>query len=460
MQASTWLATGCVYLVPLAGALHIYRARRDRRRREAARAVDEARALGLTEPVSLHPSINPLRCLGCGACVRACPEGDVLAVTGRRAELVHPSSCVGHGACRTACPFDAITLVLGSERRGVEIPMLGPDFQTNVPGIYVAGELGGMGLVRNAVEQGRQAIEAIAAAEGGGGDDTALDVVIVGAGPAGISATLAARARGLRAVTLEQESLGGSVMHYPRKKLVTTDPVELPLGGRLRRGRIEKEELLAFWQGVVERAGVEIREGERVEAVWRSEDDFEVRSSRGSYRARAVLLAVGRRGTPRRLGVPGEELPKVVYRLVDAEQYRGQRVLVVGGGDSALEAAAALAEQPGTRVALSYRGDAFQRARRESRAAVEAAQAASKLDVRLGSEVVAIAPGSVTLRASGRDEALENDAVVLCLGGVLPTDFLREIGVEVEIKRGTPLASAEGPPRRRSERWRRSIAAS
>lgn len=458
MQASTWLAAGCLYVLPLAGALHIYRARRERRRREAARTADEAQALGLTEPASLHPSINPLRCLGCGACARACPEGDVLAVVGRRAELADPSSCVGHGACRTACPFDAITLVLGSERRGVEIPMLGPDFQTNVPGVYVAGELGGMGLVRNAVAQGRQAIEAIRAA-GGIRAGAGLDVVIVGAGPAGISATLAALERGLRAVTLEQESLGGSVMHYPRRKLVTTGAVDLPLGGRLPRGRLEKEELLAFWQRVVERAGVEIRDGERVEAVRRTDDGFEVRSSRASYRARAVLLAIGRRGTPRRLGVPGEDLSKVVYRLVDAEQYRGQRVLVVGGGDSAVEAAVALAEQPGTQVVLSYRGAGFHRAKRESRAALEAARAASRVDVRLPSEVLAVAPGSVTLRSAGRVEELRNDAVLLCLGGVLPTDFLREIGIEVEVKRGTPLASAEAP-RRRAERWPRSLAIS
>ena len=232
MDDSTLLAFGLVYVLPLLGALLVYRVRRRRRLAAGLRARADSEAVGLAEPVSLHPSINPIRCLGCGACARACPEGDVLGLVDGRAELLNPTSCIGHGACQTACPFDAITLVLGSERRGVDIPMLGPDFQTNVPGVYVAGELGGMGLVRNAVAQGRQAVDAIAT-RARGLPRAELDLVIVGAGPAGIAATLAARERGLRAVTLEQESVGGSVMHYPRRKLVTTAPVALPLGGRL-----------------------------------------------------------------------------------------------------------------------------------------------------------------------------------------------------------------------------------
>jgi len=457
MEDPTLLAFGLVYLLPLLGALLVYRVRRRRRLAAGLGAQEEAQAFGPTEPASLHPAINPIRCLGCGACARACPEGNVLAVIHGRAELVDPTSCIGHGACQAACPFDAITLVLGSERRGVDIPMLGPDFQTNVPGVYVAGELGGMGLVRNAVAQGRQAVDAIAS-RARELPRTELDVVVVGAGPAGIAATLAARERGLRALTIEQESVGGSVMHYPRQKLVTTTPVNLPLGGRLRGGKIEKEELLGFWTDLLRRAGLKIREGERVEGVESGETGLEVRTSRGRFEAGAVLLAIGRRGAPKRLGAPGETLTKVAYQLTDAEAYRGQRVLVVGGGDSALEAAVALAAQPGTRVTLAYRGEGFARARRENREALEAERARGRVDVLLGSEVTEILPRSVRIKDTDGPREIRNDAVLLCLGGTLPTDFLHEIGVEVETLRGTPLAPLA--PARRFSRWRRRLAAS
>lgn len=457
MDDSTLLAFGLVYVLPLLGALLVYRVRRRRRLAAGLRARADSEAVGLAEPVSLHPSINPIRCLGCGACARACPEGDVLGLVDGRAELLNPTSCIGHGACQTACPFDAITLVLGSERRGVDIPMLGPDFQTNVPGVYVAGELGGMGLVRNAVAQGRQAVDAIATRTRGL-PRAELDLVVVGAGPAGIAATLAARERGLRAVTLEQESVGGSVMHYPRRKLVTTAPVALPLGGRLPGGRIEKEELLDFWTELLRRAGLGIREGERVEGIEAGEGGLEVLTSRGRLETGSVLLAIGRRGTPKRLGVAGERRSKVAYQLSDAEAYRGQRVLVVGGGDSAIEAAVALAAQPGTRVTLSYRGEGFVRARRENRQALEAAREGGHLEVLLGSEVNEITAGTVRLQGASGPLEIANDAVLLCLGGTLPSDFLREIGVEVETLRGTPPATRA--PERRPSRWRRPAAVS
>src|SRR6516225_4595526 len=160
---------------------------------------------GLTEPTSLHPRIDPVKCLGCGACARACPEGDVLGLINGKAVLVEPTNCIGHGACKTACPTGAISLVFGSETRGVELPRLGPDFQTNVAGLFIAGELGGMGLIRNAIEQGRQAMESVASLDGIGRAGS-LDVIIVGCGPAGLSASLAALGRKLRFLTLEQDS--------------------------------------------------------------------------------------------------------------------------------------------------------------------------------------------------------------------------------------------------------------
>src|SRR5215467_9215566 len=352
MDAVTYL----IYALPVLFLLvwHVKRRRRLERRSEEVREKT-----GRAEPASLHPVINS-RCIGCGSCAKACPEQEhhaILGIVRGRAELINPGDCIGHGACKSACPVEAITLVFGTERRGVDIPVLTPNFESTVPGIFIAGELGGMGLIRNALEQGRQAVEVIRGRGKASGD--MLDLLIVGAGPAGFSASLTAMASGLRFVTIEQESLGGCVFQYPRGKLVMTAPATVPLIGKINFRQTSKEQLLEFWKAAERKTGVKINYKERVEEITREAGGFLVKSSRAQYRARSVLLAIGRRGTPRKLNVPGEELPKVVYRLIDPEQYAGQRVLVVGGGDSALEAAASIAERSDAKVAISYRGDGF-----------------------------------------------------------------------------------------------------
>jgi thioredoxin reductase (NADPH) len=402
------------------------------------RALQESVAAGMTEPASLHPVIDPSRCLGCGACVKACPEQplhEVLGLIDGKAVLVGPTDCIGHGACKTVCPFDAITLVFGTERRGLDIPLLKPNFESNVPGIYVAGELGGMGLIKNALMQGQQALEAIAKAAVK--SPGALDVLIVGAGPAGLAASLAAEKVGLSYQTVEQDSLGGAVFQYPRGKLVMTAPVVLPIVGKVQFRNTSKEELLKFWTAACDGNGLKIRYQERVEAMENKDGAFHVRTNTRQYVASSVLLAIGRRGTPRKLGVPGEDLPKVVYRLIDPEQYRGQKVIVVGGGDSALEAAASIAELGDTVVMLSYRGEAFQRAKQRNRQRVDDASAKGRLTVLLNSQIREIRPDEVLLRQSGRDLKVSNDAVIVSAGGILPSDFLRSIGIQVETKYGT-----------------------
>lgn len=428
-----------IYLAPLLAIMLWFALRRRAIERHSETAHENARAAGLIDPASLHPVIDPQRCIGCGSCVKACPEQPehhVLGLIGGRAQLVSPADCIGHGACKAVCPVDAITLVFGTERRGVDIPVLTPKFETNVPGIFVAGELGGMGLIRNALEQGRQAMDAIAERRRGAAADQ-LDVVIVGAGPAGFAASLTALSQKMRYVTLEQESLGGCVFQYPRGKLVMTAPARLPLVGKIDFRQTSKEELLEFWRGVERKTGVKINYRERVEHIEREEQGFVVRTPKGVYRTRSVLLAIGRRGTPRKLNVPGEELPKVVYRLLDPEQYSQQNVLVVGGGDSALEAAASIAELGDTRVVLSYRGAAFERAKQRNRERIDAAGRSGRLQVLLNSSVRHIAAGSVAIEHTGRVQELNNDAVIINAGGILPTDFLRGIGIEIQTKYGT-----------------------
>ncbi len=432
---SDWLLPLLLYGAPAAAIVLWYVRRHARLQAEHARRLEESIQAGLNEPVSLHPVVDADHCIASGVCVRSCPE-QALGIVNGKAVLVNAAACIGHGACKSACPTEAIELVFGTEKRGVDIPEVRPNFETNVPGIFIAGELGGMGLVRKAAEQGKQAIESIRRAGRRGKD---FDVVIVGAGPAGIAAGLGAIAHKLKYVVVEQEdSLGGTVYHYPRNKITMTAPVKLPVVGRVRMGpEISKEALLGKFEDIARRAGLKIRFGEKMENIERDGDGFVVHTTRARYRAGAVLLAIGRRGTPRKLGVPGEELPKVVYRLIDPEQYRGRKVLVVGGGDAALEAAIALADEPGCEVTLSYRSEAFARVKPANRARLQERQERRRVTVLLKSNVKRIEPDAVTLTHGERDVRLKNDAVIVCAGGELPFDLLKKVGIAFETKRGT-----------------------
>ena len=430
--SSQWLVYGFL----LAVILSCYFFVRIKNHRKHSVIERTAREDGLLEPPSLHPMVNHLTCIGCGACATACPENGVLGMIKGKARLIAPSHCIGHGACREACPVGAITLVFGSETRGVDIPLVKANFETNVPGIFIAGELGGMGLIRNAIEQGKQAMDSIRRLNGVGKKDW-LDVVVVGAGPAGLSASLAAMQHKLRFRTIEQEHLGGTVAHYPRGKLVMTAPVKLPLVGKMKFNETTKEALLEFWTRALKSTGLKPSYGERVESVTPHEGGFQVKTSSSTYHSRAVLLTIGRRGTPRKLDVVGENLPKVVYRMIDAEQYRGQRVLVVGGGDSALEAATSIARVAETTVTLSYRSAAFSRAKEKNRQRVQAAVTDKRLRVLLSSNVKEIGQRSVHIEQEGKILEIGNDAVIVSAGGILPTGFLQEMGITVETKHGT-----------------------
>ncbi len=422
-----------LYVIPLVLALYFYIKRQNRKQNVAKAVLRETIESGLTEPPSLHPVVDLNVCMGSGACVEACPEHAMGIINGKGV-LISPAHCIGHGACATSCPVGAIKLVFGTEKRGVDIPDVKPNFETNVRGIFIAGELGGMGLIRKAVEQGKQAMDSIVKL---GRSKSDVDVVIIGAGPAGISSTLAAKHHGLRSVTLEQEeTFGGTTLHFPRGKIVMAAPMNLPLYGKVNIREISKESLMELWQKVVDKAGIEINFGERMEKIQRQGDNFSVVTNRNTYTTQSVLLCIGRRGTPRKLDVSGEEQEKVVYRLVDPAQYQGMHVLVVGGGDAALEAAVTISQEPGTTVTLSYRSDAFSRVKPKNRQLTEQADKSGKLSVMLESKVLEIRSSTVVIDQKGKLMELPNQAVIVCAGGILPTPLLKEIGIQVETKHG------------------------
>jgi thioredoxin reductase len=366
-----------------------------------------------------------------------CPEPGAIRLEGKLA-VVERDLCRGHGECVRACPVNGILLTTGAAVQRIEAPDLDIHFQSNVPGLYIVGELGGRGLIKNAINEGRIAVEHVArqlarpkdlAWMAGLESDALLDVVIVGSGPAGLSAGLEALRAGLRYAVFEQGDLSDTIHRYPRHKLLLEEPVSMPLYGNLWVADASKESLLKVWNGIIARTGLEVRTNHRVERIVPRADGFEIVASGQSFLTRRVVLAMGRRGTPRRLGVPGEELLKVFYDIVEMEAFADSRVLVVGGGDSAAESAVGLANQPGAHVTLSYRGEQFGRIKERNRAKLEAEAARGRLTVLLQSQVREIQPGSVVLEVGGESRVLPNDHVIVRIGGEGPIEFLQSLGV-------------------------------
>jgi len=400
--------------------------------------VEKAKQEGLHEPVSLYPEIDSNICINSGACVVACPEKDILGIMNGQATVINASQCIGHGACFHSCPVQAISLVIGTEKRGVDLPHVSQDFESNVRGILIAGELGGMGLIKNSVEQGYAAVEKIVNS-GIQKDDSSHDLIIIGAGPAGISASLMAKKHNLRFLTLEQDTLGGTVYTFPRSKIVMTSPMHLPLYGKVKLHDTSKSELLELWQKVLSENNISIRENTKVEKITGEKGHFKLTTNAGEeLKSKNILLAIGRRGSPRKLNIPGEESEKVAYRLLEPEIIQNKNIIVVGGGDSAVEAALSVAEQ--NKVILSYRKDTFNRIKPKNREKLNMAEDMGILELKYKSNLISIEKDQVTMATENEGEInLKNDLVYIFAGGELPTQFLQEAGVEITKRFGYTL---------------------
>ena len=425
------LVYGSVFL--LCGVIvFIYLKKQKRINEVTTQKVAIAKEEGLYEPVSLYPYVDLNTCIGSAACIADCPEQDILGIVNGKATAINTSHCVGHGACFHACPVEAISLRIGTETRGVDLPHVNDNFETNIRGVYIAGELGGMGLIKNSVEQGKQAVESMKSFKNKEGKEV-LDLIIVGAGPAGISAALMAKKRGFSAITLEQDSLGGTVYTFPRAKIVMTAPMDLPLYGKVKLFNTSKDELLELWSKVIAENKLDIREKNKVENITpMGNNTFKVETITGeTFICKNILLAIGRRGSPRKLNIPGENSQKVAYRLLEAERIIGQKVMVVGGGDSAVESAMLLMEN--NQVTLSYRKDKFSRIKPKNRENILAAIDAGKIQAIFDSNLLSISDNEVLVNVKGEEQAREikNDLVYIFAGGELPTEFLQNIGIEV-----------------------------
>ncbi len=420
--------------------IFIYLRREKKKSTEVEKKIKKAKEYGLFEPVSLHPVVDANSCIQSGACILACPEKDILGIQNGKATTINASRCVGHGACFHACPVQAITLCIGTEKRGVDLPHVNQNFESNVSGLFIAGELGGMGLIKNAVEQGKQATINLSKSLSKN-SSAEYDLVIIGAGPAGIAASLQAKKNGLKFVTVEQDSLGGSVYSFPRRKIIMTRPLELPLYGKINKTEMTKDELLDIWHDVLKKNNITINEREKVINVSSSNDSFLVETNKKSYLTQKILLSVGRRGSPRKLNVPGENKEKVFYRLIEPELISDSEILVIGGGDSAVEAALLLAEESvNCRVTLSYRKEKFGRIKQSNLEKILNAIESGSVNMLYNSNVVEIFDDSVELEVNG-DEKLRigNDLVYVFIGGELPTAFLEKVGIKITRKFGDAI---------------------
>lgn len=390
----------------------------------------EAISLGADKPLAQYPHIDIVKCIGCATCVKACPEQEVLGIVFGKSTVINGLKCIGHGKCAEACPVGAITVGLGDVKDRDDIPLMNEFNETVIPNLYIAGELGGFALIKNAISQGTLVIDRIASNTERSTDPEILDVIIVGAGPSGMSAALNAVKHNLSYLVLDQQGAGGTILQYPRKKIVLVQPVEIPLYGVLAKSEYSKEELLDIWLGLKKKYKLKINAGQKVTNVFQENGHLAVESQDGILRARSVVLALGRRGTPRKLGVPGENSAKVMYKLIDVEAHQHENILIVGGGDSAIETAYGLALQGTNNVTLSYRKNQFFRLKKKNAERINELINKGQVRAIMESNITEIEDDSVYLDVKGQRGKLANDYVFIFAGGEPPFALLKNMGVK------------------------------
>ncbi len=399
-----------------------------RKQNQTIDKLNEATRIGTNKALMQHPIIDLSRCIGCGICTKVCPEGEVLGLVGGKAVLINGSKCVGHEVCMESCPVGGIEVGLGDVSSREDIPLLSSELESNLENIYLIGELGGLALIRNAVNQGSRVAKSIQSKLKGSAPSQ--PIVVVGAGPAGLSCTISLMEMGLPVVLLDQSEPGGTILQYPRRKLVMVQPIEMPGYGEMSNSEYSKEELLEIWDKIFETHSPDFRSGHQLESIEKDGGGYKIRTSAGELTSEYVVLALGRRGTARKLEVPGEDLSKVAYKLMDAETYQNKHILVVGGGDSAVEAAVGLGQQIGNTVTLSYRKSSFARIKTRNDEQIAKAVKNGWISIMYESTVDSIHEEHVIINHHDQTKQVKNDYIFIFAGGIPPFKLMNSIGVQ------------------------------
>jgi thioredoxin reductase (NADPH) len=379
------------------------------------------------EGKKVYPAINSAACIGCGSCVQSCQEKDVLAVIRGKSTLVNPLACRCRGDCERNCLTGALKLVEYGKKLKVRIPWTDENFQSNIEGIYIVGALTGAGLIKEAINQGRAAVNHIMK---GVFPPDLPKVLVIGAGPAGLSAMLSCRKFGLPVLCFEKDLTANTIRNFPKKKILMAEPVEMPIVGPLWVGDSSRETLLEAWEGILDKAGACITTAARLEKIEKQDGHFHVTISGKPYACDKVILALGNRGVPRKLGVPGEDGSNVFYNLLEADEFSGSTVTVIGAGDSSIEAALAL-QRNGCHVTMLVRGDGFPRAKARNQERIAQARAAGQVRIYFNSQPLRIGADFISFSAAGAEHREKNEAVFVMVGGELPFELLEKIGIEI-----------------------------
>ncbi|MDT7541758.1 MAG: hypothetical protein QOE33_1662 [Acidobacteriota bacterium] len=416
-----------------------------------------------------HPVIITERCIGCHACVEACPH-DVLAVVDGFATPIAREQCVEDTSCQVECPVSPKACIVVNTTKAIpkrKVPARDARFETNVAGCYIVGDVSGTPLIKNAANEGADVIRHVIEdlGQSPAEPNAQLDLVIIGAGPAGLSAAVLAAQAGLRYVAIEQDRLLATIEAYPANKYVYFKPETMQSRGGIDvpGAGAQREALLETWTRTIFERGVKVNERESCKSVRRAEDGdyFTIETEAGvakeprKYIARRVVLALGNRGTPMKLGVRGEDLrvvidgraePKVQYRLADPEAYKRRRIVVVGAGNSAIEAAVDLVarrdgdqitfrpDEETNEVALVIRSDMKNDLKFNNKMQIYDCIDSGKINVHFGTAIKEVRAGEVVLmnaRTKEETATIKNDLVFALIGGERPTEFLKSIGIKI-----------------------------